>query len=53
MSDGKSNWVVRRPPTGGLTPSAHDMNREWAVTHALQGTSVPVATTVAVDPEAR
>lgn len=32
--DGKSNWVVRRPPTGGLTPSAHDMNREWAVTHA-------------------
>ena len=51
VSDGKSNWVVRRPPTGGLTPSAHDMNREWAVTHALQGTSVPVATTVAVDPE--
>ena len=25
------------------------MNREWAVTHALQGTDVPVAATVAVD----
>ena len=51
VSDGKSNWVVRRPPTGGLTPSAHDMNREWAVTYALQGTAVPVAATVAVDAE--
>ena len=49
VSDGRSHWVVRRPPTGGLTPSAHDMNREWAVTHALQGTDVPVAATVAVD----
>ena len=51
VSDGKSTWVVRRPPTGGLTPSAHDMNREWAVTYALQGTGVPVAATVAVDPD--
>lgn len=49
VRDDKSHWVVRRPPTSGLTPSAHDMNREWAVTSALQATDVPVATTVAID----
>ena len=43
VTDGSSRWVVRRPPTGGLTPSAHDMGREWAVTSALQDTAVPVA----------
>ncbi|MGJ0118419.1 phosphotransferase family protein [Williamsia sp. MIQD14] len=48
-SDGTTKWVVRRPPTSGLTPSAHDMNREWTVTSALQGTAVPVAPTVAFD----
>ncbi len=51
VTDGATHWVVRRPPTGGLTPSAHDMNREWAVTSALQGTAVPVARTVAIDSE--
>ncbi|GAB18827.1 putative phosphotransferase, partial [Gordonia effusa NBRC 100432] len=49
VTDGVAKWVVRRPPTGGLTPSAHDMNREWAVTKGLQGTAVPVAATVAID----
>lgn len=49
--DDNSHWVVRRPPTGGLTPSAHDMNREWTVTNRLQGTAVPVAGTVAFDKE--
>ncbi|MFC7449029.1 phosphotransferase family protein [Rhodococcus daqingensis] len=47
--DDRSSWVVRRPPTSGLTPSAHDMAREYAVTSALQGTAVPVARTVAFD----
>ncbi|MGV9709408.1 phosphotransferase family protein [Gordonia sp. NPDC003424] len=51
VRDDKSHWVVRRPPTSGLTPSAHDMNREWAVTSGLQKTDVPVATTVAIDPD--
>lgn len=51
VSDGESSWVVRRPPTSGLTPSAHDMAREWAVTHGLGATDVPVAATVAFDPE--
>ncbi|MEO7079300.1 MAG: phosphotransferase family protein [Rhodococcus sp. (in: high G+C Gram-positive bacteria)] len=49
--DDTSAWVVRRPPTSGLTPSAHDMAREWAVTNALQSTEVPVAKTVAFDAE--
>ena len=47
--DDTSTWVVRRPPTSGLTPSAHDMAREWAVTEALAATDVPVARTVAFD----
>lgn len=45
--EGSHDLVVRRPPTAGLTPSAHDMAREWAVTSGLQGTEVPVAGTVA------
>ena len=49
VSDGVHRWVARRPPTGGLTPSAHDMGREWAVTSALSRTDVPVATPVAFD----
>lgn len=49
--DDESAWVVRRPPTSGLTPSAHDMAREWAVATALQSTDVPVARTVAFDAE--
>lgn len=47
--DDATTWVIRRPPTGGLTPSAHDMAREYTVTSALQGSAVPVAKTVAFD----
>jgi aminoglycoside phosphotransferase (APT) family kinase protein len=49
--DDSSTWVIRRPPTSGLTPSAHDMAREYAVNRALQGTSVPVAKAIAFDAE--
>jgi aminoglycoside phosphotransferase (APT) family kinase protein len=48
VTDGASTWVVRRPPLGGLTPSAHDMGREFRVVQALQDTDVPVARTVAL-----
>lgn len=48
-SDDVSTWVIRRPPTSGLTPSAHDMAREYTITTALQGTAVPVARTVVFD----
>ncbi|GAC57814.1 putative phosphotransferase [Gordonia hirsuta DSM 44140 = NBRC 16056] len=49
VNDDVHRWVARRPPLAGLTPSAHDMEREWAVTSALVGTGVPVATPVAID----
>ncbi|MEU1980864.1 phosphotransferase family protein [Nocardia sp. NPDC019395] len=49
--DDMSKWVVRRPPVAGLTPSAHDMAREYTVTDALQKSAVPVAKTVAFDSE--
>ncbi|QDQ96049.1 phosphotransferase family protein [Tomitella fengzijianii] len=39
-------WVVRRPPLAGLTPSAHDMTREYRVTCGLAGSGVPVAPAV-------
>ncbi|WP_052172606.1 phosphotransferase family protein [Nocardia sp. BMG111209] len=51
VSDGTSAWVLRRPPVAGLTPSAHDMGREYTVTEALRPTAVPVAGTVAIDRE--
>ncbi|MET0453783.1 MAG: phosphotransferase family protein [Mycobacterium sp.] len=51
VSDGVTAWVVRRPPVRGITPSAHDMGREYIVASALQGSAVPVAKTVAFDAE--
>ncbi|MFL6082678.1 MAG: phosphotransferase family protein, partial [Mycobacterium sp.] len=44
--DEASKWVLRRPPLHGLTPSAHDMAREYKVVAALQDTAVPVARAV-------
>ena len=44
--DDASKWVLRRPPLHGLTPSAHDMAREYKVVAALQDTPVPVARAV-------
>lgn len=46
VTDDLHAWVLRRPPVAGLTPSAHDVGREYRVTQALQKTSVPVARTV-------
>jgi aminoglycoside phosphotransferase (APT) family kinase protein len=46
--DDATSWLVRRPPLHGLTPSAHDMSREYKVVAALQNTPVPVARTVAL-----
>ena len=36
-------YVLRRKPPGPLLPSAHAVDREFRVLHALYGTSVPVA----------
>jgi aminoglycoside phosphotransferase (APT) family kinase protein len=46
VGDDESKWVLRRPPLHGLTPSAHDMAREYRVVAALQDTPVPVARAV-------
>lgn len=46
--DDTSSWLVRRPPLHGLTPSAHDMAREYKVVAALQDTAVPVARAIAL-----
>lgn len=46
VSDDASKWVLRRPPLHGLTPSAHDMAREYKVVAALADTPVPVARAV-------
>lgn len=46
VADDASAWVLRRPPLAGLTPSAHDMAREYTVVAALADTAVPVAAAV-------
>lgn len=46
VGDDASKWVLRRPPLHGLTPSAHDMAREYKVVAALADTAVPVARAV-------
>lgn len=47
VTDGTSRWVLRRPPLGVLTPTAHDMGREFRVVAALGATGVPVPRAVA------
>ncbi|MEO6958059.1 MAG: phosphotransferase family protein [Antricoccus sp.] len=41
------SWALRRPPTGMVLQTAHDMSREWTFISALNGTDVPVATPAA------
>ncbi|MDF2898203.1 MAG: putative phosphotransferase [Rhodococcus erythropolis] len=50
---GGNSMVLRRPPLGGVLPSAHDMRREWTLLTALHGTSVPVPEPLALctDPD--
>jgi aminoglycoside phosphotransferase (APT) family kinase protein len=48
LTDGNSSWVLRRPPLGTLTPSAHDMVREYQVVAGLGSTGVPVPRAVAL-----
>jgi aminoglycoside phosphotransferase (APT) family kinase protein len=42
LGDGRSQWVLRRPPLGHVLETAHDMAREYRVMAALEGTDVPV-----------
>jgi aminoglycoside phosphotransferase (APT) family kinase protein len=41
--------ILRRPPTGSLLPSAHDMVREARIQGALAMTSIPVAKVLYVE----
>lgn len=45
IGDGRSEWVLRRPPLGHVLPTAHNMAREYEVISALAGTKVPVPET--------
>ncbi len=42
VTSGSSEFVLRRPPTSHVLPTAHDMAREHRVIAALGPTSVPV-----------
>jgi len=48
-----ATWALRRPPTGMVLATAHDMGREWRFLAALDDTPVPVAEPIALctDPE--
>ncbi|MBF6302209.1 phosphotransferase family protein [Nocardia amamiensis] len=48
VTDGTSNWIVRRPPLGHVLATAHDMGREYRVMSALADTDVPVPITYAL-----
>ena len=53
VTDGRDQWVVRRPPLGHVLATAHDMVRERRVIAALAPTPVPVPGILALcsDPE--
>lgn len=42
LTDGTSEWILRRPPGGTLWKSAHDVTREARVMSALADSAVPV-----------
>jgi aminoglycoside phosphotransferase (APT) family kinase protein len=47
VDDGERRFVVRRPPLAHVLPTAHDMQREYTITSALNGTDIPVPRLVA------
>lgn len=42
LSTGDDRWVLRKRPPGNLLPSAHQVDREHRVMHALRDSDVPV-----------
>ena len=42
LAAGGREWVMRKQPPGTLLPSAHQVDREYRVMHALAETEVPV-----------
>lgn len=47
LTDGVSDWVLRRPPYGQVWANAHDVGREARVVSAMRETLVPVPNVVA------
>lgn len=41
-------WALRRPPTGAVLATAHDMTREWRLISAVHPAGIPVADPVAL-----
>ncbi|MEM7363627.1 MAG: phosphotransferase family protein [Pseudomonadota bacterium] len=41
-TSGNNEWVMRKRPPGNLLPSAHQVEREYRVMHALRDSDVPV-----------
>lgn len=52
LTDGSTEWALRRPPLGHVLPTAHDMAREYTVICALHGSDVPVPEPIALCTEA-
>ena len=53
LTDGESEWILRRPPYGEYVAGGHDVLREARVMSALAGTDVPVPAVVAQCDDAR
>ena len=51
VTDGSSDWVLRRPPLGHVLATAHDMGREYRVMSALAPSPVPVPETILLCPD--
>ncbi|MGC9671402.1 phosphotransferase family protein [Planosporangium sp. 12N6] len=49
LTSAAGSVILRRPPSGDLLPSAHDMGREVRIQKALAGTAVPVPRIVLED----
>ena len=48
LTDGVTEWALRRPPLGHVLPTAHDMSREYKVISALWGSAVAVPEPIAL-----
>lgn len=48
ITDGRTGWILRRPPAGPLLATAHDVAREHRVLSALAPTPIPVPRTYAL-----
>jgi aminoglycoside phosphotransferase (APT) family kinase protein len=53
LSTDAGSFVLRKKPSGSLLPSAHQIEREYRITNALQGSGVPVPRPILLceDPE--